>query len=111
MDAPTDQPGPIEFGAPPPGVQAQPVIIQIAAEDIGGARRFAEKTLFPRLTAKQPVVLDFRSIPILTQSFLHGLLYEPLRLAWALKTPIYVVNVQPAVRSNLELLQNYALGG
>jgi hypothetical protein len=51
------------------------------------------------------------NIPILTQSFLHALLYEPLRVAWALKTEIYVVNTRPAVRSNLELLQNYALGG
>lgn len=64
-----------------------------------------------RLTSKKSVVLDFRNIPVLTQSFLHALPYEALRVAWALKTDIYVVNARPAVRSNLELLQNYALGG
>jgi anti-anti-sigma regulatory factor len=86
-------------------------VIQLAIENTGEALAFAQERLVPRLVGKNPVVLDFRNIPILTQSFLHALLYEPLRVAWALKTEIYVVNAKPAVRSNLELLQNYALGG
>jgi hypothetical protein len=32
-------------------------------------------------------------------------------VAWALKTPVYILNAQPAVKSTLELLENYALGG
>ncbi len=101
----------LRFEAPPKGVHAQEYVVQLAVEDTGAALEFAKKHLLPRLTAKEPVVLNFLNIPILTQSFLHALLYEPLRVAWALKTEIYVVNAKPAVQSNLELLQNYALGG
>lgn len=94
-----------------PNTEAQKFLIELAVEDTQNALEFAAKHLTPRLLSKKPLVLDFRNIPILTQSFLHALLYEPLRVAWALKTEIYVVNARPAVRSNLELLQNYALGG
>jgi len=34
-----------------------------------------------------------------------------LRLAWARHTEIFVVNADPAVRSTLELVESYALGG
>ena len=101
----------LRFEEPPPASGAQRFLVQFAVEDTGKALEFASKHLLPRLMGKKPVVLDFRGIPILTQSFLHALLYEPLRIGWALRTEIYVVNAEPAVRSNLELLQNYALGG
>ncbi|HCF62714.1 MAG TPA: hypothetical protein DFS52_32585 [Myxococcales bacterium] len=99
----------LKFEEPPASVQR--FLVQLAVENTGEALEFAAKHLLPRLMAKQPVGLDFRGIPVLTQSFLHSLLYEPLRVAWALRTEIYIVNAEPAVRSNLELLQNYALGG
>jgi hypothetical protein len=34
-----------------------------------------------------------------------------VRLAWAKKAPIWVVNTTPAVRAQLELVENYSLGG
>ncbi len=94
-----------------PRVKTQKFVVNIAAEDTSEAVRFANESLMPRIIERKPVELDFQGIPICTQSFLHALLYEPLRMAWALRVPIYVTNVQPGVRSNLELLQNYALGG
>jgi len=101
----------LRFDEPPPGLAAQKFLVHFAVENTGEAMAFAAQHLLPRLMQKRPVILDFRGIPVLTQSFLHALLYEPLRVAWALRTDIFVVNAEPAVRSNLELLQNYALGG
>lgn len=85
--------------------------IQKQAENTPAAILLAQTEITPRILRKEPIVLDFSGMRILTQSYLHSLLFEPLRLAWALRTPIYVLNVEPAVRSNLELLENYALAG
>lgn len=85
--------------------------IQKVAENTPAAIQLAQSEITPRVLRKEPIVLDFNGLRILTQSYLHSLLFEPLRLAWALRTPIYVANVEPAVRSNLELLENYALAG
>jgi anti-sigma regulatory factor (Ser/Thr protein kinase) len=83
----------------------------IAVEDTESAARMAREVLIPRLTSRKPVALDFQRVAIGTQSYLHALLYEPLRVAWALKVPVYVLFAQPAVRSGLEHLEAYALGG
>jgi anti-anti-sigma regulatory factor len=99
----------LRYEDPPAG--ALRLLVSVAAEDTVAAARFAQETLEPRLLARQTVALDFRNLPICTQSFLHALLYGPLRLAWAKQVEIYVVNAQPAVRSTLELLESYALGG
>lgn len=80
-------------------------------EDVKSASAFAQSELMPRLTTRQPVVLDFDGIEVVTQSYVHALLFGPLRIAWALKVPIHVRRAAPAVRSTLELLQNYALAG
>lgn len=85
--------------------------IQKQAENTPAAIALAQNEITPRILRREPIVLDFSGLRILTQSYLHSLLFEPLRLAWALRTPIYVRNVEPAVRSNLELLENYALAG
>ncbi|MGI5862944.1 MAG: hypothetical protein ACOX6T_12905 [Myxococcales bacterium] len=84
----------LKFEEPPPA--AQRFLVQVAVENTGKALEFAAKQLLPRLMAKKPVALDFRGIPVLTQSFLHALLYEPLRVAWALRTEFYIVNAEPA---------------
>ncbi|MGZ3457342.1 MAG: hypothetical protein ACXU86_02435, partial [Archangium sp.] len=85
--------------------------IQKQAENTPAAIALARDEITPRILQRAPIVLDFCGLRILTQSYLHSLLFEPLRLAWALRTPIHVRNVEPAVRSNLELLENYALAG
>lgn len=100
----------LTFGAPPAGT-IKFVVRSSRVEDAREAQRFSEDQLLPRLVKRQPVALDFVGIPTCTQSYVHALLYEALRLAWARKTPIYILNAQPAVKSTLELLENYALGG
>jgi hypothetical protein len=95
----------------PAPAEAATFEVQKHAEHTPEAIRLAETEITPRILRREPVVLDFSGLRILTQSYLHSLLFEPLRLAWALRTPIYVKNVEPAVRSNLELLENYALAG
>ncbi|MCP3143719.1 ATP-binding protein [Pyxidicoccus xibeiensis] len=100
----------LSFEAPPAGT-FKFVVRSTGVEDAREAQRFSEDQLMPRLVKRQSVALDFVGIPTCTQSYVHALLYEALRLAWARKTPIYILNAQPAVKSTLELLENYALGG
>ncbi|WP_426753440.1 ATP-binding protein [Myxococcus sp. Y35] len=100
----------LSFEAPPEGA-LKFVVRSTGVEDARAAQRFAEEQLLPRLVKRQPVALDFVGISTCTQSYAHALLYEALRLAWARKTPIFILGAQPAVRSTLELLENYALGG
>jgi hypothetical protein len=99
----------IRFDPAPP--EATTFEIQKQAENTPAAIQLAQNEITPRILRREPIVLDFTGLRILTQSYLHSLLFEPLRLAWALRIPIYVRNVEPAVRSNLELLENYALAG
>ncbi|WP_414640927.1 ATP-binding protein [Archangium sp.] len=99
----------VRFDPAPP--EATVFEIQKQAENTPAAIQLAQNEITPRILRREPIVLDFSGLRILTQSYLHSLLFEPLRLAWALRTPIHVRNVEPAVRSNLELLENYALAG
>ena len=94
-----------------PPKDAQDFIVNVGVEDTSQAMRVAQETLIPWLVQRKSIVLDFRGISICTQSYLHALLFEPLRMAWALRIPLFVANVAPGVKSNLELLENYALGG
>ncbi len=98
----------LRFEAPPPTIS--PLLVRFICENTQAASETARE-LEPRLFRRDPVALDFRNIEICTQSFLHALLYAPLRLAWARQAPIYIVNAAPAVRSGLEFLESYALGG
>ncbi len=100
----------LSFAEPPQGT-LKFLVRHSHVEDTRQALQFSERELLPRLMDRKPVALDFSGIPTCTQSYVHSLLYEALRLAWARKTPIYVLNAQPAVKSTLELLENYALGG
>jgi hypothetical protein len=99
----------LKFESPPVGTRI--TVVAVAAEDTVAASTFAREALEPRILERQAIALDFINLPVCTQSFLHALLYEPLRLAWATRTPIYVINAAPAVRSTLSLLESYALGG
>lgn len=98
----------IDYGSAP--ATSQRFLVNVAAEDTQAAQRLGE-AISKILIERKPVLLDFLNITVCTQSFVHALLFQPLRLAWALKIPIHVVNAKPAVRSALELLENYALSG
>jgi hypothetical protein len=99
----------LRYESPPEGVQR--FLVAIAAEDTTAARKYADDYLEPRLMKRESVALDFSMLSICTQSFLHALLFETLRLAWAKRVPLYMLNVKPTVRSSLDLLESYALGG
>ncbi|OGQ19548.1 MAG: hypothetical protein A2138_24940 [Deltaproteobacteria bacterium RBG_16_71_12] len=99
----------LRFSDAPAGVLR--ILIGVASEDTAEAQELARTTLHPRVTRREPVVLDFKNMRVCTQSYLHALLHETVRLAWAVKTPIYVMNASPAVRAHLELVEAYSLGG
>lgn len=99
----------VRFGQVPEGIA--PILISYMAEDTVEAQRLSRDTLAPRLLARKPVALDFRGVDVCTQSYLHALLFDVIRLAWALKVAVYALNTSPAVRSGLEMLENYALSG
>jgi hypothetical protein len=77
-------------------------------EDTGGARGVADR-MRAVLATGQSVLVDFSDVHVATQSFLHALLFQPLRVGWAMGSRIYVVRAEPAVRSGLAFLESYAL--
>lgn len=95
----------------PPPADALRILVSVASEDTAAASSFATSVLQPRLLRREVVVLDFRTMRVCTQSFLHALLHESVRLAWALKVPVFVVDASPALRAQLELVEGYSLGG
>jgi hypothetical protein len=99
----------LRFEEPPAGVQT--IIIAVASEDTAEAQKFSAEVLEPRILKKTSVALDFRNVRVCTQSYVHALLHEAVRLAWAKKVPLYVTNASRAVRAQLELVENYSLGG
>lgn len=99
----------LRFEEPPVGVQR--MLVTVASEDTAAAHAFSSSFLEPKLLKRESVALDFRTLRVCTQSFLHALLHESVRLAWARKVPLYVVNATPAVRAQLELVEGYSLGG
>jgi hypothetical protein len=86
-------------------------LLSIASEDTAQAAKFATEVLLPDVAAGRPVALDFINWQVFSQSYLHALLYLVIRMAWATKTTIYVVNAGAAVRSGIEWVEGYALAG
>ena len=99
----------LRYEQPPEKVQR--FVVNAFVENNEEALRLAQDRVIPRLLKKEPIALDFINIRIITQSFAHALLFEPLRFAWASKTPIYVLNAQPVVRSALQHVEQYAQSG
>ena len=83
----------------------------IASEDTAQAVKFATEVLLPDVTLGRPVALDFVNWQVFSQSYLHALLYRVIRIAWATKTTVYVVNAGEAVRSGIEWVEGYAMAG
>lgn len=86
-------------------------LLAIASEDTAQATKFATEVLLPDVAAGRPVALDFINWQVFSQSYLHALLYLVIRMAWATKTTVYVVNAGAAVRSGIEWVEGYALAG
>jgi anti-sigma regulatory factor (Ser/Thr protein kinase) len=99
----------LRFEAPPDDVR--PILVDVAAEDTVAAHAFSATHLEAQLLQRKPIALDFRNLRISTQSFLHALVHEAVRLAWARRVPMYVVNATPTIRAQLEFVESYSLGG
>lgn len=99
----------LSFDAAPEG--AEIVCLADARENTVAALELGRSVVRPLLLQGRAVALDFQGIDLCTQSWLHALLFEPIRLAWALRVPIHIVNADPAVREGLRFLEAYALGG
>ncbi|MEP7122122.1 MAG: hypothetical protein ABJE95_14480, partial [Byssovorax sp.] len=65
----------------------------------------------PALVEGRAIELDFADVDPCSQSWLHALLFEPVRLARAMRVPIHIANADPAVREGVQFLEAYALGG
>jgi anti-sigma regulatory factor (Ser/Thr protein kinase) len=99
----------LAFEAPPPG--AEIVSLLAIRENTVEAMAVARSQIEPAVLQDRPVALDFAGLDLCTQSWLHALLYQGVRLAWAKRVPIHIVNADPAVVEGLRFLERYALGG
>lgn len=99
----------LAFEAAPADAERVPLLA--ARENTVIAGEVGRLQIRPALLQQRAVELDFAGIDLCTQSWLHALLFEPVRLAWALRVPIHIVNADPAVREGLRFLEAYALGG
>lgn len=99
----------VRFEAAPKGVTS--FLASTVAEDTEAAAKLSIEQLQPRLFAREPVAVDFRNVTVCTQSFLHALLYEAIRLSWAVQVPVYIENATPPVITGVRLVDNYARGG
>ena len=99
------------YATPPDSVNPRNYVVRLFAEDTAAAVEKSLKEFVPALIDKRPIALNFAGMEIATQSFLHALLYEALRVGWATRTRIYIVNAATPVKSSLDLLEAYALGG
>jgi hypothetical protein len=84
-------------------------VITIASEDTVKAEDFSKKELIPRIRAKQIMVLNFIQMKICTQSYLHALLFEAIRIAYELTVPLYAKNASPSVKDGIHLVEMYSL--
>jgi hypothetical protein len=85
------------------------VVVRLPCSSAAEAESLARDRLMPALVARRPLTLNFSGLDVATQSFLHALLFEPVRLAWALRVPIFVDQAAPSVRQGLDFLESYAL--
>lgn len=87
------------------------VRLESIRENTPEALGLATREIEPAILRRQAVELDFDGLELCTQSWLHALLFEGIRLAWAKRVAIHAVNADPAVREGLRFLERYALGG
>jgi hypothetical protein len=82
------------------------------AEDKEEARQIRLERVMPALERGEDVVLDFQKVSYATQSYIHALIGEALQKHGepALKN-LEFKNCSTAVRSVIELVVDYTLGG
>jgi len=82
------------------------------AEDKEEARRLRLSRILPALEHQDKVVLDFREVSHATQSYVHALIGEALQKhGEAALQRLEFKNCTAALRSVIELVVDYTLGG
>lgn len=84
--------------------------LKVANENTAVAEEFSNKYLIPNIERGKSLCLDFSGFKIMTQSFLHAVLFRTLKLAYEKQVQIYAKNLTPAVKDCLLLLEWYTLG-
>lgn len=96
----------LNFGGYPPG--SQQFLFRSVVGDLDKSAAMRVRIIMD-IRRRRPVLVDFANVKLATQSQAHAVLFEPLRIAHALKVPIYVANCTQEVRMVLQFLQGYAL--
>jgi len=82
------------------------------AEDKEAAKELRVSKILPALERGDPVVLDFGKVTYATQSYIHALIGEPLRrYQEAALAKLEFKNCSPQLKSLVELVVDYSLGG
>lgn len=84
--------------------------VKIGNEDTVHAEEFSKKYLIPMIEKGKPICLDFSGYRIVTQSYLHAILFNAVRRAYDLKIPLAIINSSSAVKDCIILLEWYTLG-
>lgn len=82
------------------------------AEDKEAAKQLRLTKILPALEREDSVILDFGNVKYATQSFIHALIGEPLR-RYQQKAlgHLEFKNCSPQLKSLVELVVDYSLGG
>ena len=83
------------------------VAVEPFAEDNATANQIRDRELRPRIETGEPVVLDFAGVRSPTQSFVHALLSEILKIPGSL-VRLSFVNCTPSAREILKAVAAYA---
>jgi hypothetical protein len=81
------------------------------AEDKDQARELRTLRLLPALARSEKVILDFTAVRYATQSFVHALIGEALQKHSDALEMLEFTHCTPQVRSVIELVVDYSLGG
>ena len=82
------------------------------AEDKEAAKEIRVSQILPNLERGDPVILDFAKVTYATQSYIHALIGEPLRrYQQAALDKLEFKNCSPQLKSLVELVVDYSLGG
>jgi len=94
------------------GIPAIPglTIIPVAEfeEDVERASKIRDTTIFPALSERKIVVLDFTGIKFATQSFVHALIYKILRDNPEATTGLSIANCTTSTRESILTVAAYA---
>lgn len=82
------------------------------AENKDEAKQIRLQKILPALDSSEEVVLDFANVGYATQSYIHALIGEALQKhGESVLTLMEFKNCSPALRSVIELVVDYSLGG